>query len=1366
MLKSLQWIDLPSFITKVNSKRIGTIPNLRVEPVEAVSRNTLAPIRFFLHPKIFSVLLFLSALGLSAQQSHPYFQSYTTEDGLGGEAINDILVDRFGYVWTGAYSGLHRYDGYEFVNYPADLLDQCALSHQIVHALLEDGNGDLWVGTSGGLNRLNRTTGCFQRFFHSPLDTSSLPGNEIVDLTLGPRGEVIVQTKSGIGIFDHTSQTFRQLSALTKQWNKLVNYQGQLWAGGAKGISKPLDPESKIIPFPAGQNLQIQAMLPHADSLLLGTSAGVYYWTKGDTVLHSAFLPDNGVNGLSIMDIIPANIHGVQGHWMTTCGEGFGWVSIKTGDQAGYEAGKPKAYSLLDNHVRALAYDKNGSLWIGTYVGLNRLNLGNVQPSYYRSTFNEDLGDQVLELHATPDGRIFSYVRWRGLFKSDRIGFRERLVDYPVNDFLLEKNLNYCFTDRQGTTWLLRGFDQMYQLTKDTPDPTPFTIDFDLSEVQTIGMAQDFEDDDTYWLATDKGLGRLTRSTRQLKWWQPTEQAPNLVGDVLTVVLPTVDGKVWLSAGNYYSDYLGYFDTATETFTFLPYEVGNPEKIAGGRIKQLAKSPDGNIWAAASQGLISIDPTLNTARLITQVKDVRVGGVESVLTDGNGNIWFTGNDQISCYLPAEERIQKFTCPPIGQFANAVGTTLPDGRLLFGGQGGLVAVDPDRILHRRKDFPRLVFNNVTVNGNPYQPDQPLAELTSLKLGPGERALTLRFAGLFFDRNQHIEYAYRLNNSDWQELGKERSLSFADLNPGAYQLELRASDGQGSWNPNPHLLAITVAPYWYETQIAWLSFLALGLLTLVLLGRLFLRRKLERQTLHQLQELDAFKSRFLTNLTHEFRTPLTLILGPARRLRELARTSQNSTLEREARRIDRQGRRLLDLINQLLDLRKLEAGQLEVERTPVHLEHFLSELTEGFLLEAESKNITLNFNTEGADAGAVEVDKSKVDSIVTNLVANALKYTPEGGTVSITQSTMEQTWKLAVQDSGPGIPPDLKDRIFERFARAPGETVSGTGVGLALARELAQLLGGKLTVEDSAQPGALFHLSLPLHYTTAEIPIMPKTQVPPIQHQPTTAVKKQAPLILIVEDDPGVRAFLEESLSVTYRVLTAPNGQDGLEIAIREIPDLVVSDVMMPVLDGLQLCARLKNDRRTSHLPVLLLTAKTAIEHRLEGLDRGADAYLNKPFAERELHLRLRNLLALRDNTATKLREQLLQSGNQAPPDLQEIHQPVSAFIEDLHTLIIKRLDDPTLSVSDLEKGLGLSRSQRHRKLTATLGISSNKLINQLRLEAAAERLSNSNLPVSAIAYDCGFRDVGYFGKRFRERYGKSPSGYRKLPFREL
>ncbi|MEO0731263.1 MAG: ATP-binding protein, partial [Bacteroidota bacterium] len=965
--------------------------------------------------------------------------------------------------------------------------------------------------------------------------------------------------------------------------------------------------------------------------------------------------------------------------------------------------------------------------------------------------------------HADNRGQVYTYERWQGLFRSERLGVPTKKLDFPQNDFLVDKDLNCLFTDRQGITWLARGNEALHRFEAATGQRLPTLENPELGNRRLNAIHQDPHDDNRYWLATSKGLGCLYLAEERLEWWLPTEQEIALTGDVLANLLPTPDGRIWLSAGNYYNDRLGYFDVATERFHFYDYQPGDRVRNAGGRVKQLATSPDGTVWAAASQGLLVVRQDTTAPRLITRVGDVRVGVLEAVQTDAAGDVWFSSANQIGHYRPREEVLTMTTCSPIRQFGNAVSSRLPDGRLLFGGMGGLVAVDPGKEQGGIPDFPRIVFNELRVDGQARRTDVPLANLDNLQLHPRERTLGLRFAGLFFDRTKDIEYGYRLNGGSWEELGTDRSLSFTDLRPGDYLLELRASDGQSNWSPEPRRLSISVPALWHETSLARAAFAGLVLALLFFFGRFLVRRRLERQRHEQLVALDAFKSRLFTDLTHEFRTPLTLILGPARRLSERAKAVGDETLGREARRIGQQGRRLLGLINQLLDLRKLESGQLTVEREPTELDAFFAHLTESFHSGAETAGLTLKYF--GATAGAESVkesvptvllDRDKQETILTNLLGNALKFTPKGGSVTVQLTTTDTDWQLSVSDTGPGIAPEQQAHIFERFHRAEEGAIGGTGIGLSLARELTTLLGGTISVDSTVGKGSCFTVSFPLLPAPVEA-VSPTVVgvVDPIPEPDDSAGEGPTPVVLIVEDSRPVADYLAESLAGNYRVLVAHDGAEGLAVAFAEVPDLVISDVMMPRLNGLQLTARLKADARTSHLPVLLLTAKTAEEHRLEGLDRGADAYLSKPFNERELHLRLRNLLALRDRTAARLREELLATTS--PPTLSAAPAE-AAWLTQLREYIHARLDDPGLSGKDLEREVGMSRSQLHRKLQSVLGLSPTRLINQLRLEKAAEMLRAEEQTVSEVAYACGFKDPGYFSRKFKERFGTSPSSF--------
>jgi signal transduction histidine kinase/CheY-like chemotaxis protein/ligand-binding sensor domain-containing protein len=1302
------------------------------------------------------VCLCLLSIHLSGQEARSYFHAYTSDDGLGGEAINDLLVDQYGYLWSAAYSGLHRFDGYEFLSYPADILDSCSMSHPIATCLLEDRDGNLWVGTSGGLNRLDRSTNCFQSFFHQPDQPGSLPGNDITDLALGANGTLYVATTAGLARYDPKSNHFQVVPTGMKTKKILADDRG-LFAVGPAGLLHLGQPQSSFAPFSTEGPHQINDLLVAGDSILIATNRGLYHWRSGASELVSTLPAAHPMKRVSFQSLCLSD----DRLWLATRGAGLGVIDLKDGSFHQYRTDGGMAGDILDNHLRALVTDDHHNLWIGGYTGLNRLDLSQTAPRLY----NQQLGDikesHILELGTDHLGGVYYYERWQGLFRSDGPGLGSKKMDFPSNDFLVGKDLNFVYTDRAGISWLLRGNDRIYRYNAQSGKYLAELRLPTLADRRLNGIAQDVIDDNTYWLASSKGLGKFNLSQQTINWFSPSPEAGSLNGEVLTVVLPAEDGKVWLSCGDYYNDRLGYFDPTTEKFSFLKYSAGDPKSIAGGRVKQLAKHPDGSIWAAASQGIIRVSPTNFSARLITKVEEETLGIPEALLIDQNGNVWFSSGDRLGRYVPQVDRLSIITCSGIRQFSNAAAAALPDGRLLFAGLGGIIAIQPNQPL-LAGNYPKIVFNTISVAGKPAAAILP--DLSDLSLPPGERSFSLFFSGLFFDRTRHIQYAYRLGQGKWQLLGNNRSLTFTDLKPGNYQLSIRSSDGQANWNPLSRKLAINIPHFWHETRTAQWGFVGFGLVLLTLLGRFLVRRKLEKQAHEQLVALDAFKSRLFTDLTHEFRTPLTLILGPARRLGERARQQQDPTLGREARRIDRQGRKLLQLINQLLDLRKLEAGQLTVEREPILLNDFFRSLTETFRPEAERRNIQLSYEYS-ADAGSpppevIAIDRIKQESILLNLMSNALKFTQEGGKVVVRLTANDREWYLGVTDTGQGIPPEQQEQIFQRFARAHGADISGTGIGLSFVQDLTKLLEGTISLQSKVGAGSTFNLRFPI-VKAAVGPVLVQPEVLPRLPLPAKPeeqpARKDLPLLLIVEDEVEVAEYLRESLCDRFRVSVANDGEEGLNVAFNEVPDLVVSDVMMPNLNGLQLCARLKNDPRTSHLPVLLLTARTAEEHRLEGLDRGADAYLSKPFSEKELHLRLRNLLVLRDRTTDRLRKEFLSS----PTGETVSHVPQDAgWLTDLRSYIENRLDDPDLSGADLEQFLAMSRSQLQRKLQSVLGMSPRKLVNEVRLKTAACRLRETDAPISAIAYDCGFRDPKYFGRVFKERFGAAPRTWRE------
>lgn len=1278
--------------------------------------------------------------------------AYTYEDGLGSEAVNDVLTDRFGYVWTAAYSGLHRFDGYDFLNYAADINDDCSLSHPIAVRLLEDREGNLWVGTKAGLNCLDRTTNCFQRYFARPGEERSLPGNDVRDLALGKNDGLYVLTDKGLAVHDPTEGNFRPIPTGAFPVDRLYHCEqlDAMLLVGRRGITALSGRIKAAFTPQAARPTTIFSVTKMQDELILGTDRGLFRWPLGAQEIVAYQPDDSRLSDASLLDLE------VQDSllWVASRGQGLGRIA----------PGQPVKWfreGLTDQHVRALSTDERGNLWIGTYVGLNRRSLRPSPLTHYRST-GKGKKDQILEIGLDQLGGLYFYRRWDGLYRAASPGLPPRKLAFPKNDFLNGRDLNHILSLRDGNVLLARGYDGLYLYDPEREVFLPKITSVRLREVSVTVAVEDPDNPKLLWLASDDGLVRLHRQTGEERWFFPQQDTP-LAGFVITSLLPSPDGKIWLSCGDYYNDRLGYFDPATSSFHFLDYEPGSQTKIAGGRIKQLAWGNDGGLWAAAAQGLIGIDTLTRKARLITEISGEKIGTPESIVRDSAGVLWFGTGDRLGSYSPKTGELLFRDATALQQFSNAAAGRHPDGRLVFGGQRGLVSLDPARRM-AAPSFPRIVFNELRVNGQNHETASPLPGLEELRLSPRQRSLTLTFSALQFDKARKIRYAYRLGEEDaWKPLGPEKSLSFTQLSPGTHRLKLRSDDGQGNWNPESRQLLIVAQPRLLEL---WWFRLLLGLLTLTavgLLARSWIIRRIERQEHAQLVELDAFKSRLFANLTHEFRTPLTLILGPAKRLLRTGQERADPTLAREARRIDRQGKRLLRMINQLLDLQKLEAGRMQLYESPVPITNLLRELLTSFGEEAKRREVELTLVDKMTEPITLIIDRDKLESILTNLVANGLRFSPPASTLSLILDEQGKEIVISVRDDGPGISPTDQQKIFDRYVQADDGQPGGTGIGLALVRELTELMGGSIALSSSPGQGSTFSVSLPKRGARSQdagkIPgtsTATEVESTPAEERSPTDTR---PIVLIVEDDAELSSYLEESLTGPYRVVVAPDGVAGVSAATELIPDLVVSDVMMPNLNGYQLCAQLKADERTSHLPILLLTAKSADEHRLEGLERGADAYLSKPFSERELKLRLRNLLHLRERTAAKLREGILdQEMTRAPSPSPE--NPEAIFLERIRQYVQENLADTTLSVADLERVSRMSRSQLHRKLQSTIGLSASKFINQLRLQAAARALRRADLSISTIAYDCGFQDPSYFGKKFRERYHCTPSEWRQ------
>ena len=657
---------------------------------------------------------------------------------------------------------------------------------------------------------------------------------------------------------------------------------------------------------------------------------------------------------------------------------------------------------------------------------------------------------------------------------------------------------------------------------------------------------------------------------------------------------------------------------------------------------------------------------------------------------------------------------------------------------------------------------------------------ISETDEIELPYSDNILSFGFALLDYNAPEKNLYAYKLEgfNSDWVQLGTKREIMFTGLSPGKYNLKVKGSNSDGVWNKNYASLKIIITPPWWRTLWAYSLYVLIFITGMYWMRRYELNRirlrndlKLEKVETDTLRNLDQMKSRFFANISHEFRTPLTLILG---QIENIMSSDIDVQKKGKLQVANRNARRLMKLINQLLDLSKLEAGSMEFDAEQHNIVSFLKNLFYSFESLAETKNIKLIFDSVSEKIIMV-FDPDKMEKIFYNLISNALKFTSAGGEIIVSIKIMELSFvKISIKDSGIGIPADRTDKIFDRFYQVDSSQTreyEGTGIGLALTKELIELHKGKIEVNSKEGEGTEFIIILPynnLKSTSIEIyePSISNNfenvDNPDIQDDSSedtfyqTEIKsKQQEIILIVEDNPDVRAYTIEHLEKDYKVLEAVNGEDGILKASDSIPDLIITDVMMPKMNGYEFSKKIRTEEKTSHIPIIMLTAKGTLNDRIEGLETGIDAYITKPFSVKELTATVKNLI----NQRKQLRKRFSKATIIKPSEVSAVSSD-QVFLEKTIVIIEKHFEDENFSVDKLASEIGMSLSQLNRKLNALIDQPAGKLIRTFRLQRAAELLIKNAGNVSEICFRVGFNDQGYFSKTFRKQFGCSPLEYKK------
>ena len=943
----------------------------------------------------------------------------------------------------------------------------------------------------------------------------------------------------------------------------------------------------------------------------------------------------------------------------------------------------------------------------------------------------------------------------------------------------------------------------------------------------------------TIWIGTSKGLNEYDPRSGILQHHQSDVQNPNTLSNSdINAIFENASGRIWIAtAGG-----LTRYDRAGGTFTRFLTGQGLAGGIRNNNIVAITETfpaappgdpaGKGTLWLATLEGLLKFDPETETITNFTEDDGLCNNAVVSMMQDSRGNLWLGTLDGLSRFSPQSGIFKNYHhADGLQDYVFNFGASFNNrnGEMYFGSINGVTLFHPDSIRDDPR-IPSIVLTSFKILNREMALDTAIAYKKRLDFSQQDKVFTIGFAALHFSDIRNNQFAYKLEgfDDDWIYSGNRREATYTNLDPGEYIFRVKGSDNAGVWNERGAAITIVVTPPWWKTGWAYALYLLLA--AGLLYGswqfqlnreRMRQQRKLEQVEAEKLREVDRLKSRFFANVSHEFRTPLTLMIGP---VEQMLSGKFKGNIKEQYRMILRNGRRLLKLINQLLDISRLESGRMKLQASETDIVTFLRKVIAAFESLAARKQINLSFQAPEAPLLAF-IDRDKLEKIVVNLLSNAFKFTEQGGSVEVVidippgppskggvgavspfEGGLRGMFEITVRDSGIGIPAERLPHIFDRFYQVDDTHTreqEGSGIGLALTKELVDLHHGEIFVESGLGEGTTFSVRLPLgkghldaaasaefgirsaewdanaelgvrnseldeevnnldadnstgsaSSTDSQDPLQSAIRNPQSEIPPPSAIRNpQSAIVLVVEDNPDMRTYLRESLAGGYKMLEAEDGEQGVKKAVKAMPDLIISDVMMPKLDGYELCRRLKNDERTSHIPVILLTARADGESKIEGLETGADDYLAKPFDARELRVRVKNLIELR----RKLWEKFRQGSTVEPRELT-LTSIDARFLERAIAVVERHLDQPDFETEAFGKEIGLSRAQLYRKLRALTGQSTHQFIRTLRLKRAAQLLQHRTGNVSEIAYQVGFNNLSHFSRVFREVFGENPSAY--------
>lgn len=1353
------------------------------------------PKSFKLYQKMLAIYLLATILPfhLFAQIKQLQFERLTVESGLSQSSIFSIAQDSMGFMWFGTKDGLNRYDSRQFEVFRNIASDGTTLSSsQNINALLTDSKGNLWVGTQDGLNKYLPETNSFKRFLNHPNKNNSLSNNTIRSIYEDREGNIWIGTENGLNKLVN-GEFFERFLCKTGKGNGIVNttvkaiYQdtkNTIWVGTQNGLVSLIQKNNKNIFKAYYHDLADENSIASNDitSITEDLNHNLWIGTHFNGVdlfdrLTNQFkhLTSNATRNSLSSDVIRKIIVDRNGLlWIAT----LNGISIydpvnQTFNNQIHDA--ENSLSLNQNSIYNIFQDASGSIWVGTFFGgINVYHPNTVQFKVYKhysyknslssniiSAIVED-GDHNLWIGTEAEGLNY-YNRKTGIFKN----FKSNGKDGRNS---IKSNLIKAITiDKTGNLWIAAYESGVYFYNPKANQFKNYKLDKSQPNSLSANRATylSYDRQNRLWVGT-KGSGLYLYQEKSDDFTSLLNNKSNfyIPSKNIGYVFQDSQEKVWIAS----DDGIFYLPKGGKKFKKL--NVGKNDFF--NHINSINQTAQGTIWFGSNnQGLACYDEKKKKILLYTSQNGLPSNNITGILEDNEGYLWISSDKGLAKLDNGVFKVYDRNDGLPGNVFN-YHSFLKDskGELFFGGYNGMVSFFPDDIV-KNKNAPKMVFTHlrlfnkeVNINDETKVLSKAINRVEKIIFSHSQNIFSVDFSAINFMKSRKNKYAYQLVGfeKDWHYVDIPTA-NFSNLPDGEYTLLVKGSNNDGVWSKEAAALNIVVKPpFWFT----WWAYLVYTLLTVGLLY-LIVRFLLIRALLKREHDIHQMKLEFFTNVSHEIRTPLTLIVGPLEKL--IQDTQEDFSLNRQLLIVNRNAKRLMRLVNELMDFRKVESGKMKLKISPDNLVAFTKEIFLSFQQLAAQKGLNYTFICEEEFIEAY-FDKDQLEKVIFNLLSNAFKFVPiKNGIITIKISKIQETIYVKVEDNGSGIPEESKAKLFTNFYQASDHQKrnSGTGIGLALSKSIAKLHHGDLILEDSKK-GTSFCLTLQtglsqfkkeelidaLNVDDSSIYKFQSSVDSMINNEPDlkkSYLTGHKPFLLVVDDSAEVRDFIEKSLSPNFIVVLAENGVQAFEIATDKIPDIIISDVMMPEMDGFELCGRIKTDERTRHIPVILLTARSGELNELDGLKTGADIYLTKPFSIQKLILNIENLLMLQENMRNKFTQQFTLQ----PSDVI-IESSDEEFLNKVLQLLEENISNSEFNVNQFAAEIGMSTPIFYKKIKALTGLTVNNFVKSIRLKRAVQLLNQNAGNVSEIAYMVGFNDAKYFSKEFRKQFGKTPSSF--------